>query len=734
MFLFPAALLAQTCTVTSPSTCPSTGSPAAGDQFGDTVTWTSSPANLYAAPEGGQDFKDFISGEQTAFASISASFSSAPANNILYSAEFSPLSQQFFLSDPAASCPSAGAPTCLYDNVAYAKAFADSLFRPLGQGGVGLYATDINIDPSPWFASSEYATRCAAYSSGSVAAGTACFKPSSDIGSVLNGMYSTEIAVLQYINKTYPQVRIHFSPTPSPDVFNVCGLTSVSSHTEAAIEACMVPLYQAIVATVNTTRFTALHEPAGVWGIYCGSGCPFLSSPANVDLFLRNAALAIKSASPSTAVGAGGTFEDMGLSGGQYVCPNAGGSSNFWCNFTTVDPFLDYVGMDVYPASTQPAAEYGSLVGTATPADGTYDFMAQRASVAPYALPLYVNESSALRWSIPGGSVGSGEPDTYLGSGWIGWTATDSWTGWLTSTATAWAQHIGAQGWDYFDAFSLACQSTDPNNTHTAPNTDHFMAICMPALPSVSQKGTAYGQLAKSSVPPFSVRSATAGQVVALAPGSIVTAYGAGLASSTATAETAPPISLAGTSVTVTDAAGTVASAPLFYVSSSQVNFELPADMAPGIATVTISSVDATSNQRASIVIGTVSPGLFTLNGSGLVAAWVLPVLNGVQQPLQSVYQVTSGNVVGFPIDVAASNEQFYLEIYGTGFRNSKTVTATVGGISVPVLFAGAAPGYLGEDQINIGPIPASLAGKGAVSVVLTADGKVANVGSVTIQ
>ena len=48
--------------------------------------------------------------------------------------------------------------------------------------------------------------------------------------------------------------------------------------------------------------------------------------------------------------------------------------------------------------------------------------------------------------------------------------------------------------------------------------------------------------------------------------------------------------------------------------------------------------------------------------------------------------------------------------------------------------FWGAAPGYQGLDQVNIGPLPLSLAGKGKVNIVLIADGQTANPVNVTIQ
>ena len=230
------------------------------------------------------------------------------------------------------------------------------------------------------------------------------------------------------------------------------------------------------------------------------------------------------------------------------------------------------------------------------------------------------------------------------------------------------------------------------------------------------------------------VTLATAGQVEPFAAESIVSAYGTNLAGGTTSAATLPlPTSLDGNTVTVTDSAAAARQAPLFYVSPSQTNFEIPAGTATGTATVMFQNQNGTT-QSATISIGSVSPGIFELNGSWLVAAWVLPVISGVQKPLQPVYQVVAGNVVALPISLGPSTEQVYLEMYGTGIRNAKSVTATVGGLSVPVTFSGAAPGFAGEDQVNIGPLPLSLAGKGSVNILLTADGQAANTVNVTIQ
>jgi len=241
-----------------------------------------------------------------------------------------------------------------------------------------------------------------------------------------------------------------------------------------------------------------------------------------------------------------------------------------------------------------------------------------------------------------------------------------------------------------------------------------------------------HGFVAKISA--LTVRSATAGQIEPFAAESIVAAYGADLASKKDWPTALPlPTSLDGNTVTVTDSAAAARQAPLFYISPSQINFEIPAGTATGPATVTFQNQNGTT-QSAPISIGSVSPGIFAVNLSGLAAALALPVISGTGQPAHPVWQVVDGNVVALPVNLGPSSEQVYLEIYGTGIRNAKIVTATVGGMSVPVPYAGAAPGYVGEDQINIGPLPQALAGQGNVNILLTADGQAANTVNVTIQ
>ena len=205
------------------------------------------------------------------------------------------------------------------------------------------------------------------------------------------------------------------------------------------------------------------------------------------------------------------------------------------------------------------------------------------------------------------------------------------------------------------------------------------------------------------------------------APDSFVSAYGQGLAITDAAARTpAFPSTLAGVSATVTDSTGAVRPAVLSYVSPSQVNLVVPAGSATGTATLAIGGASTT------LRIGPVAPGLFQLNTARVAAAAAVRVPNGkgAQVPVP-VFDCSSGACRAVPISLDAQST-VYLSLYGTGVRHGGTVTAMVGGVSVPVTYFGTQGTYPGLDQINI-TLPVSLSGSGEVDVVVTADGQSSN-------
>ncbi len=235
-------------------------------------------------------------------------------------------------------------------------------------------------------------------------------------------------------------------------------------------------------------------------------------------------------------------------------------------------------------------------------------------------------------------------------------------------------------------------------------------------------------------ITPISFENAASFSAGPLAPESIASVFGAGLASGKGSAPTLPlPTALFGASVSVEDASGFVRNSPLFYVSPTQINFEIPPGTAIGKATVSI--VTNTTVFTGPLQIVNVAPGIFSLNNQGLAAALVVHVHADGSQSVENVYLPDgAGNINPSPIDLGSSSEQAYLLLYGTGIRNARNVTVNIGNATIPVLYAGAQASFVGEDQVNIGPLPRSLAGQGKVNVTLSADGIGANTTNLTFR
>jgi uncharacterized protein (TIGR03437 family) len=195
-----------------------------------------------------------------------------------------------------------------------------------------------------------------------------------------------------------------------------------------------------------------------------------------------------------------------------------------------------------------------------------------------------------------------------------------------------------------------------------------------------------------------------------VAPGSIATVFGSGLASTTAPANAPPwPTSLANTSVQVEDANGMAREAQLLYVSPTQINFVLPPATAPGaVFNVYISGAPPPAGARSTMV-QPLAPAFFTLNGAGQgpPAAWAVRVqADGSETPVPVAQCSATGPCTLIPIDVTSGN--VYLSVYGTGFLQAKAAncvfpTANQPGIGqVSVTYSGPQPAVAGLDQLNL--------------------------------
>lgn len=220
-----------------------------------------------------------------------------------------------------------------------------------------------------------------------------------------------------------------------------------------------------------------------------------------------------------------------------------------------------------------------------------------------------------------------------------------------------------------------------------------------------------------------------------VAPGSLISAFSlfsAKLATATAAAPTPDwPVTLAGATVTVRDSTGATIPAQISYASPGQINYRLPETVATGLATVTISS--GGSSVSGAINVVATYPNIFMLNNEGLAAAQVVRARNG-SVTYENVFQVSGNSIVPQPIDLGPASDEVYLVLYGSGLgRTNPSVTVKIDGVEAAVVFSGAQGIYAGLDQFNV-RIPASLAGRGRVAVVLTAGDKPSNTVFVTIR
>ena len=219
---------------------------------------------------------------------------------------------------------------------------------------------------------------------------------------------------------------------------------------------------------------------------------------------------------------------------------------------------------------------------------------------------------------------------------------------------------------------------------------------------------------------------------------SIISLFGTNLATTTQVANATPlPTTLVGTRVLVRDSLGIERAAPLFFVSSTQINYQIPLGTETGLATINVNNNGAIT-ARGTIQVVAVAPGIFSAasNGKDFAAAEIVRVKTNGQQSTEPVvrYDATQSKFVAVPIDFGA--DEIVLVLYATGARNRsdlKAVSATVGGLPMNVEYAGNQNQFVGLDQINI-RLARSLIGRGEVELKLMMDGRPANVVKINVR
>ena len=221
-----------------------------------------------------------------------------------------------------------------------------------------------------------------------------------------------------------------------------------------------------------------------------------------------------------------------------------------------------------------------------------------------------------------------------------------------------------------------------------------------------------------------------------VAAGSIASVLGSGLSSGQAAASIIPlPTALASASFQIGDRA-----APLFFVSPSQVNLQIPWELAGQPQASVLTTVGGVFSNQQAVSLAPFAPGLFTVQGAGSSQGTV--TIAGT--PLFAAPQNVPGSRPAGPGE--------FLTIYATGLGavsnqpatgmaaqasplsdTIATPTVTIGGMAAHVSSSGLAPGAVGLYQVNV-QVPAGSPAGDAVPVILSIGGVTSNTGTIAVQ
>jgi uncharacterized protein (TIGR03437 family) len=179
----------------------------------------------------------------------------------------------------------------------------------------------------------------------------------------------------------------------------------------------------------------------------------------------------------------------------------------------------------------------------------------------------------------------------------------------------------------------------------------------------------------------------------------------------------------------------------LFYVSPTQINFQVPWEVSGQTQASLIVTVNGVNTNPVTVNLAASSPGIFRIGQSGQgailiastgeVAAPVGIIPGRTSRPANrgvdfiSIYCTGLGNVTNRPASGAVA---------GSNPRSSTTATpsVTVGGVATAVEFSGLAPGFVGLYQINV-LVPAN-APIGATIPVVVSIGTTSNTANIAVQ
>lgn len=245
---------------------------------------------------------------------------------------------------------------------------------------------------------------------------------------------------------------------------------------------------------------------------------------------------------------------------------------------------------------------------------------------------------------------------------------------------------------------------------------------------TVNPGGAMRDQLAPALAKPVVTGiAANASTITTAAPGSIVSIYGNNLSPITSALDGFGGISALATSMNgVTVTIGGV-KAPFYYVGASQINAEVPVEVAAGAQPVIVTN--STGSVTTTLNVAPTAPSIFDLDGKGTGAV----VKNADFSLITPTNTVKAGDVIviymtGLGQTTPPMQTGVLLQPPARGFNNTAPVTVTISGINAPVAYSIASPGFVGLYQVAV-TVPSGVSG----NVPLVVKSGIATSNSVTL-
>jgi len=216
----------------------------------------------------------------------------------------------------------------------------------------------------------------------------------------------------------------------------------------------------------------------------------------------------------------------------------------------------------------------------------------------------------------------------------------------------------------------------------------------------------------------------------ALAPGSIVSVFGANLAATSATASSLPlPKTLGGASLQVGDY-----EVPLFYSSGGQINAQLPYELQPNSRPQLIVKGADFVTVPETITVAAARPGIFTTTQDGKGQGVIMDTANRL---VDAANPAKAGDVVVvYCTGLGATNPAVRSGEAAPASPLAHVVTpvtVTIGGQPAAVQYAGLTPGFVGLYQVNV-QIPSGVTPGSSVPLVITQDGVPSNTVTLAVR